>query len=53
MFLLEHPEVWDFVDNYETWNILNGSTTNVNRDFEGIPAESINQIADNLEDNDV
>lgn len=53
MFSKEHPEVWDFVDNHETWIILNGGTTNETRDFEGKPEGTMNQIADSLEDNDV
>lgn len=53
MFSAEHPEVWDFIDKHETWIILNGGTTNETRDFDGIPAGTMNQIADSLEDNDI
>lgn len=53
LFSTEHPEVWDFVDNHETWIILNGGTTNEQRDFEGIPAGSLNLIADQLQENDI
>lgn len=52
-FSAEHPEVWDFVDNHETWIILNGGTTNEQRDFDGIPAGSLNLIADQLQKNDI
>lgn len=53
MFSTEHPEVWDFVDNHETWIILNGGTTNEQRDFDGIPEGTMNQIADQLQKNDI
>ena len=53
LYSAEHPEVWDFVDNHETWIILNGGTTNSERDFEEIPLGSINLIADQLQENDV
>jgi len=53
LFSAEHPEVWDFVDNHKTWIILNGGTTNNERDFEGIPAGSMNLIADQLQENDI
>lgn len=48
-----NPEVWDFVDNHETWIILNGGTTNETRDFDGVAAGGMNQIADSLADNDI
>jgi len=53
MFSAEHPEVWDFVDNHETWIILNGGTTNDERDFDNVPAGTMNQIADQLQKNDI
>ena len=53
LFSAEHPEVWDFVDNHETWIMLNGGTTNEQRDFDGIPMGTMNQIADELADNDI
>ena len=53
MFSNDNPEVWDFVDNHETWIILNGGTTNADRDFDGIPAGSLNLIADQLQENDI
>jgi hypothetical protein len=52
-FSAEFPEVWEFVDNHETWIILNGGTTNDQRDFEGIPAGTLNQIADELLKTDI
>jgi len=53
MFSVDNPEVWDFVDNHETWIILNGGTTNETRDFDGIPEGSMNKIADSLVDNNI
>lgn len=52
-FSADNPEVWDFVDNHETWIILNGGTTNSDRDFDGICEGSLNQIADQLLENDI
>lgn len=45
--------IWDFLEKFETWIILNGGTTNDERDFEMIPAGSLNLIADQLQDNDI
>ena len=45
--------VWDFVNNHETWIILNGGTTNEQRDFDGIPMGTMNQLADDLLKNDI
>ncbi len=45
--------VWDFLEKWETWIILNGGTTNDQRDFEMIPAGSLNQIGDQLLTNDI
>ena len=45
--------VWDFLEKWETWIILNGGTTNDQRDFEMIPAGSLNLIGDQLQDNDI
>ena len=53
LFSADNPEVWDFVDNHETWIVLNGGTMNDTRDFEGIAAGSMNQIADDLLANDI
>ncbi len=52
-FSAEHPEVWDFVDNHETWIVLDGGTMNDTRDFEGKVEGSMNQLADGLMDNDI
>lgn len=43
----------DFVDNWKTWIILNGGTTNSTRDFEGTSAGSLNQIGDALLQNNI
>lgn len=40
--------VWDFLENHETWIILNGGTTNDDRDFQGVVAGTLNQIGDDL-----
>jgi len=53
LFSAENPEVWDFVDNHETWIILNGGTMNETRDFEGKVEGTMNQIADDLQKNDI
>jgi hypothetical protein len=42
-----------FVRNWKTWIILNGGTTNERRDIEGIVMGSLNQIADDLQQNDI
>jgi hypothetical protein len=41
----------EFVEKHKTWIILNGGTTNDQRDFDGIPQGSLNLIADKLHDN--
>lgn len=38
----------DFIDNHETWVILNGGTTNDQRDLDGIVQGTLNQIGDEL-----
>jgi hypothetical protein len=43
----------DFVNDHKTWIILNGGTTNDQRDFDGIAQGSLNQIGDQLQDNDI
>ena len=45
--------VWDFLEKWETFIILNGGTTNSNRDFTMISAGSLNQIADDLVENEI
>jgi len=42
-----------FVRDWKTWIILNGGTTNDQRDFEGIPSGTLNQLADQLLENDI
>lgn len=43
----------EFVDNHKTWIILNGGTTNAQRDFEGISQGTLNQFGDQLMDNQI
>jgi len=38
----------NFADNWKTWIILNGGTTNSKRDFDAISLGSLNQLADQL-----
>ena len=45
--------VWEFLEKWETFIILNGGTTNSNRDFTMISAGSLNQIADDLFENEI
>ena len=45
--------VWDFLEKHMTWIILNGGTTNDERDFESIPTGSLNLIGDQLNANDI
>jgi hypothetical protein len=45
--------IWDFIENHQTWVILNGGTTNNGRDFEGFSKGSLNRIADQLLENDI
>jgi len=44
----DDPEYIDFVENWKTWIILNGGTTNSQRDFDSVSLGSLNQIADQL-----
>jgi hypothetical protein len=53
LFSEKDPQVWQFVDNHETWVILNGGTTNSEYDFDGTPKGSLNQIAESLHENDI
>jgi hypothetical protein len=46
-------EFIDFAVNWKTWIILNGGTTNSNRDFEGAAFGSLNQIGDSLLENKI
>lgn len=43
----------EFVLNHKTWIILNGGTTNAQRDFEGTSQGTLNQIGDQLMDNHI
>ena len=45
--------IWEFLEKWKTWVILNGGTTNRKRDFEMIPAGSLNQIGDELLKNEI
>lgn len=45
--------IWDFLEIHKTWIILNGGTTNHERDFESIPVGNLNKIADLLLDKDI
>ena len=44
----DDEEFIDFADNWKTWIILNGGTTNLKRDFDGVSQGSLNQLADQL-----
>lgn len=44
----DDPQFIDFVDNWKTWIILNGGTTNSKRNFDAISRGSLNQLADQL-----
>ena len=48
-----NPMVWDFVDNHQTWIILDGGTTNDEFDITGKPIGTLNQIGDELSDNEI
>lgn len=43
----------DFIENWKTWVILNGGTTNEGRDLDDIPIGSLNQIKDSLIHNEI
>ena len=40
-----------FVEQYKTWVVLNGGTTNDERNFDDIAMGTLNQIADGLVEN--
>ena len=44
----DDKEFIDFVDNWKTWIILNGGTTNSKRDFDAVSFGTLNQLADQL-----
>jgi hypothetical protein len=46
-------EFKNFVENWKTWIILDGGTTNESRNFDGKVQGSLNQIADDLLANDI
>ncbi len=46
--------IWEFIEKHETWVILNGGTTNDQRELgSGQVLGTLNQIGDELRDNDV
>lgn len=45
--------IWDFIEKYQTWVVLNGGTTNDDADFDGVPFGTLNQIGDGLLENDI
>ena len=53
LYSAKHSEVWNFVDNHETWIILNGGTTNDQRDVDDVPLGTLNQITDQRDVDDV
>lgn len=53
MKYIDDPEVLDFVQNHETWIILNGGTTNNTRNLDGECKGTLNQIRDLLAENDI
>lgn len=46
-------EYVDYVSNHKTWIILNGGTTNSNRNFDGLSEGSLNNIFDSLVENKI
>ena len=44
----DDEEFIDFADNWKTWIILNGGTTNSKRDFDMVSQGTLNQLADQL-----
>jgi len=49
----DDTEYIDFVENWKTWIVLNGGTTNSKRDFTSKSTGTLNQIADQLLENDI
>jgi hypothetical protein len=49
----DNPQVWDFVDNHETFIILNGGTTNDQIDAEGLSIGGMNQIGNLLHEHQI
>lgn len=49
----DDPEYIDFIENWKTWIILNGGTTNSNRELgTGISVGTLNQALDNIIEQD-
>lgn len=44
---------WEFLEHHETWIILNGGTTNNQRDLDGIPLGTLNIFGDQLLEMDI
>ena len=49
----DDTEYLDFIKNWKTWVILNGGTTNDERDFDGVSSGTLNKIGDELFDKDI
>ena len=47
----DDPQYIDFIENWKTWIILNGGTTNSTRDVNGISQGSLNVYCDQLSEN--
>jgi len=45
--------VWDFLEKWKTFMVMNGGTSNSSRDFNAIPYGSLNQIADALVEQEI
>lgn len=45
--------VWEFLENHETWIILNGGTTNDQRDLDAVPLGTLNVFGDQLREMDI
>jgi hypothetical protein len=45
--------IWDFIENHETWIVLNGGTTNDEEDIDGMSLGSINQLGESLYGNNI
>ena len=49
----QSQEFIDFIQQHKTWIILNGGTTNDERDLDDKPLGTLNQIGDALDENDI
>jgi len=45
--------VWDFLEKWKTFMVMNGGTSNSTRDFNAIPYGSLNQLADALVEQEI